>query len=121
MFDQEFIDKYWSRVDKSGGDDACWLLWSRHREYLVLYPQQLKVNGRWPYHYQVAYMIANGPIPTGLVVRHRCGRDACCNPRHLTIGTHRQNRWDWAARYYMGIEPGEIATYDDIPEWSPPA
>lgn len=34
------------------------------------------------------------PIPSGLLVRHLCHRKSCCNPAHLTIGTHKENLHD---------------------------
>ena len=34
-------------------------------------------------------------IPKGMVVRHEvCGNPACCNPEHLSLGTHKENMQD---------------------------
>ena len=43
-------------------------------------------------------MLANGPIPPGLVVRHRCDNPPCVNPDHLEIGTQADNQADMAIR-----------------------
>ncbi|QCX77650.1 hypothetical protein C9F11_20075 [Streptomyces sp. YIM 121038] len=41
--------------------------------------------------HRYAYEQANGPIPNGLEVDHRCRRRACVAPDHLEAVTHRTN------------------------------
>lgn len=37
---------------------------------------------------------ANGPIPDGLIVRHKCRNRNCVELTHLELGTHTQNNHD---------------------------
>lgn len=44
--------------------------------------------------HRLAWEIANGPIPDGGQVLHRCDNPPCCNPAQLFIGTHADNMTD---------------------------
>ena len=44
---------------------------------------------------RVAWVLTNRqPVPEGLEIRHSCHFKACCNPDHLSPGTHQQNMQD---------------------------
>lgn len=46
---------------------------------------------RKAYAHRIAYEWFVGPIPEGMMIRHRCHRPACFNPEHLTPGTNKDN------------------------------
>lgn len=79
-------------VDSSGGPDACWP-WQGPR-FRAGYGR----SGHHGYAHRAAYENAHGPIPPGMVVRHRCDNPPCCNPAHLVLGTHAENMADMVAR-----------------------
>ena len=52
---------------------------------------QLRVNGRMVYAHRYAWERANGPIPEGVVIDHRCWVRSCVNVDHLRLATRAQN------------------------------
>lgn len=54
----------------------------------------LRAEGNFWLAHRWAWTVANGPIPSGLLVRHRCDNPPCCNPEHLLLGTDADNKRD---------------------------
>lgn len=57
--------------------------------------------------HRVAYMLAKGPIPEGIDVMHTCDVRHCCNPKHLVLGTHKENLEDC---FRKGRQPRAAST-----------
>lgn len=52
----------------------------------------LKVAGRFVKAHRVSWAEANGPIPDGMEVDHRCGQTLCIEPAHLQLATPYENK-----------------------------
>lgn len=84
------IQRYWARVDTSGGADACWP-WIGHLRYgYGIFHDAGRQYGahRWGYAQRV------GEIPDGHGVLHHCDNPPCQNDRHWFTGTQRDNNAD---------------------------
>lgn len=57
--------------------------------------------------HRVAWELANGPIPSGMCVCHRCDVPACINPDHLFLGTIADNNADMMRKGRHVAHPGE--------------
>jgi hypothetical protein len=51
------------------------------------------------------WLMANGPIPDGMVVRHKCDNPPCFRLSHLELGTVADNNRDAQARGHLGKPP----------------
>lgn len=58
----------------------------------------------WVAH-RLLYALLIQDIPDGMLVLHRCDNPPCCNPRHLFLGTHKDNTQDM-------IQKGRSRFYD---------
>lgn len=82
------IERFWSRVNKSDGVDACWLWTGKpHKDGYGVFG----IGKKLYLAHRVSYEIANREIPSGLNVLHSCDNPPCCNPAHLFLGTQLDN------------------------------
>lgn len=60
---------------------------------------QISFEGRLVMTHRLAWELANGPIPDGLLVRHfACDNPPCCEPTHLRLGTFTDNTADMTSQ-----------------------
>lgn len=87
----DWVARFWSKVDQSGGPDACWP-WMASRDELGY--GFFSLRGRMVKTHRLAYTLSYGPIPEGIDVCHGCDYPPCCNPRCLWPGTDATNSED---------------------------
>lgn len=88
-------ERFWEKVDKSGGEDSCWI-WTG----AIDTPRYgaFRYNGKKVNSHRMAWRLVNGEIPDGLLVCHKCDNRLCCNPSHMFLGTHLDNNRDMIAK-----------------------
>ncbi len=82
------IKRLWSKVKKT---DSCWV-WTAG-----FFPSgygSISINDRTYKVSRVVYELAHGKFDKKLYVLHRCDNKKCVNPKHLFLGTHRDNMKD---------------------------
>lgn len=77
--------RFWAKVEKT---DTCWN-WTA-RLGTTGYGE-FRLDERDHKAHRVSYAWANGPIPDGSMVDHRCHNRACVNPAHLRLASNKQN------------------------------
>ncbi len=89
---RDFTERFWTKVNKSLD---CWN-WLANK-----YPNgygQFQLEGKPRSAHRLSYELAYGPIPKGLVVRHKCDNPGCVRPEHLELGTQADNVQDSVRR-----------------------
>jgi hypothetical protein len=82
-------EKFWARVDRSGGPDGCWLWMGSRNNYGQFWRTDIK---RKVMAHRFAYELEVGPVPEGLMLDHLCRQRYCVNPRHLEPVTNQENQ-----------------------------
>lgn len=116
MYNEDNKIGAWRERPKGGTPFRRWAKWfNRQRLYATL-ERRLRANlvrdpdtgcllwggpkkqGRYGYlthgAHRLMWELANGPIPEGMQVLHKCDTPACCEPDHLFLGTQSENMAD---------------------------
>lgn len=94
-------DRFWPKVEKG---DGCWI-WKASFLRSGYGAFGWKQNGKLTMKnaHRVAWFLANGPIPEGMSVLHRCDNRKCVRPDHLFLGNQRDNLMDMILKGRCGV------------------
>lgn len=89
---KERFDEKWEAVTESG----CWIwMFTTDGRYGSFHFPDFPKNYRMVKAHHAALFLYKGIIPEdGQVVMHKCDNTFCCNPDHLSVGTHQDNMTD---------------------------
>jgi hypothetical protein len=88
-------------INMSGGPDTCWpfkgKLNSKGRPYFT-------VDGEKFLAYRLVKELVEGNgCLDGVIARHTCDNETCCNPKHIVPGDHQANMNDMKERERHGM------------------
>ena len=93
-------ERFWAKVDKPDNKKAtCWT-WAGYVDKAGYGVFRYK-NKNMAAH-RASYLINNGEIGEGLVIRHTCDNPQCVRPSHLIPGTQLENMLDKVERDRAG-------------------
>lgn len=85
----DWVDRFHAKYDR-GEPGKCWLWKGALSKGYGL----IKADQKYRYAHRLSWQLANGDIPDGLCVLHRCDVRNCVNPNHLFLGTRGDNVYD---------------------------
>lgn len=104
--------RFWSRVEKT---DSCWLWRGQLSSAGYGKIGSGGANSVNILSHRLSWEYANGSIPDGLCVLHKCDNPPCVNPDHLFLGTMTDNMADKVSknRQQKGETSGSNLLTDD--------
>lgn len=100
--------RFWNKVDRRK-ENECWT-WQGYKGYkgygqIVICQKQILTH-------RYSYELHNGEIPKGMYVCHKCDNPSCVNPKHLFLGTQKENMQD-ASKKKRCVHPEETICFGE--------
>lgn len=63
----------------------------------------VNLQGKSHFLHRLMYTVYYGAIPPKMFVMHSCDNKKCCNPKHLSVGSHAENMQDMVRKGRSGL------------------
>ena len=91
---EKWLKRFWDKVERKG-PNQCWE-WTAAIDTSGY--GSFWRDGAMRTAHRIAWMLANGDIPHGSCVLHKCDNRKCCNPDHLWLGSRADNNYDMVSK-----------------------
>jgi len=96
-------ERFWAKVNKDA-PNGCWewhssLTGGGYGAFFVHHPDKREIVRA----HRFSWELANGSIPNGLWVLHKCDNRICVNPDHLFLGNRSDNMIDCARKGRLSV------------------
>lgn len=120
QYTDQDLKRFWSHVNKNGSIPVhcpelgkCWewtLSCNKHGY------GHFGLNKHCRLAHRISWLMSIGSIPSGLSVLHKCDNTKCVNPKHLWLGTRKDNIEDMVTkeRQSKGEKNGQHKLTEDI-------
>lgn len=86
---QPDIDRFWFKVAITANPNRCWNWTATGARYGMFKVGKADYKAN-----RLAYWLSYKEDPAEMEVMHSCDNPKCCNPKHLSLGTHWENMQD---------------------------
>lgn len=95
---EEQKSRFWAKIAVTANPNRCWA-WLATGAYGMF-----RIGQKMYLAHRIAYLLVKGEDPSEMELLHSCDNPKCCNPEHLSPGTHWDNMQDMAekGRAYNG-------------------
>lgn len=88
------MHRFWKKVNK-GTDNECWV-WNARKNHDGY--GEFWYNNHTVKAHRMSWLLHNGLIPDDKCILHRCDNPPCVNPKHLWIGSLKDNTRDMISK-----------------------